>query len=214
MKNYKKMGLVTMLATAAVACLGPTPASATTMDGGAFTLTSGFTAWTFPGYYTISCINSTISGTTPAGTATTVSVPVTLGYSGCSWPGGPAAITPSEGCHTAATSPRLDIMQNQAAAPQASVQITLPVGCNIDVVAGVCTMSIAGGQTIGNGTSGAGGIGWTNLAPRSYAHLNGAPAVVHSSGGGFLCPPAGSTTAASATASFQVTSATNVTVTP
>jgi hypothetical protein len=215
MKDFKKLG-VAVLAAAAVGCLGATPASATTLDGGAFTLSATNWTWAFHNGLAVSCINSTMSGTTPAGTATTVSVPVTFAMSGCNFSGVNMFVSPNEGCHTPATSPRLDIMRNQAAAPQASVQITLPVGCNIDLAipAFGCTMSITGGQTIGNGTTGAGGINWTNQAPHSVAHVTQALIpTIDSNGMGILCPPAG-TGSATASATFTVTSATNVTVTP
>jgi hypothetical protein len=217
MSSLKKPSLVAVLVAAAMACVGATPAAATTLDGGAFTMSSTNLTWTFHGSSTISCSASTISGTTPAGTATTLSVPVTLSIGGCSLFGTSMQVTPSEGCGTAATSARMDIMQNQVAAPQASVQITLPVGCNLDlsIPAAGCTTTITGGQTIGNGAaSGTGAIGWTNGAPKSsFALTQALIPDLESNSGSPICPLAG-TSSATLTGSFSVTSATNVTVTP
>lgn len=215
MSNLMKSALAAMLAAMAMTCAGATPASATTMDGGAFTLTSTNLTWAVHGLTPITCVHSTISGTAPAGSATFLSVPVTMTVDGCSAFGFTYLVTFSEACHTAATSPRLVIMHNQVAAPQASAQIILPAGCDIrppDL--GGCNLLITGGRTIGNGTAGAGGLGWTNAAPKSSVDVSGALiAGVHNSGIGALCQPPG-TASETLFGTFTVSSATNVTVTP
>jgi hypothetical protein len=217
MPSLKKSRLVALLAAAAVACTGATPVAATTLDGGAFTLTATQLMWSVHGSLTFFCADSSITGTTPAGSASALLVPVTLSYNGCNVLGAGVSVTPSEGCHTAATSPLMMITQNQVVAPQASVRIILPAGCNIDlsIPATACTMTITGGQVIGNGTTGVGGIGWTNLAPKSTLDLTQALVTdLDSNGGGAIpCPTAG-THSATVTGAYKVTSATNVTVTP
>jgi hypothetical protein len=217
MSSLRKSGLLALLAAAVMACAAATPASATTLDGGAFTMTSTNLVWTFHWGVSISCTSNTISGTTPSGTATTLSVPVTLSYGGCNLSGTPTLVTPSEGCGTAATTPRLDIMQNQVTAPQASVQITLPAGCNLvlSIPAAACSITVTGGQTIGNGAAtGAGSIGWSNSSLKStFAMTQALVPDVDSSGGSPLCGGVG-TNSGTLSGIYVVSSATNVTVTP
>jgi hypothetical protein len=211
MRLLNKLGLATMLIVLAVACVGVTSASATTVcvggtvtapctdghPGGAVSLTSTNFAWSIHGSFTFSCSHSTIAGTAPATSATTVAIPVAPAWSGCT-AFAPVTITPGEGCGTAATAPRLDVMWNQATAPQAAAQLTLPAGCDIDLaIPSVgCTMVVTGGQTIGNGTSGTGGLGWTNGVPSTSSRLDvGSPSVaMESNGVGGLCASAGAHT--------------------
>jgi hypothetical protein len=210
MKQLKTLGLAAVLALVVVACIGATSASATTIcvggavtapctdghPGGAVVLTSSNGVLQVHGGGTVQCTDSTISGTAPATSAASLSIPATLAFANCTAFLFPATVTVGEPCHTAATQPRLDVTWNQAAAPQASATVTLPVGCHItvDIPAISCTLTVTGGQTIGNGGAGAGGIAWTNgtASAKSSAHVNNALLPdVHSSGGGFGCPSAG-----------------------
>jgi hypothetical protein len=139
---------------------------------------------------------------------------VTLTYSGCTAAGFTESVTPSESCSTAATQPLLDVMYNSPSS--VAVVVTLRT-CNltIDIPAIGCQMTITGNhQSLGNGTSGPGGIGWTNLSPKSQAEVNGAlVSNVDSNGVGVGCPSAGSHTG-TRSGTYTVSSATNVTVTP
>jgi hypothetical protein len=219
MKRLKKRHLLGVLAAVAMSCLGATPSSATTsMDGGAFSLTSFAVTWTITGLGAqILCPDSVMSGTTPAGTATTtLAVPVTLSYAQCFVSSVPVTITPSEQCNTPAHSLQLNIMRNQPAIPQASAQLTLPSTCTIDLSFPTvgCTMLITGDQTIGNGTTGIGGGAWTNVAPKSAVHFIQATVPdLQSNGVGLGCPSAG-THSATLTNTYTVSTVTNVTVTP
>jgi hypothetical protein len=216
MKYLKKLGLATAVALVAT-CGIAGAASATTIEPAntAFTLTSTNSILNLSGGGSVSCNHSVLTSDTPAlshGTWGTATV-TTLAYSGCNFGGlGAASVTPSEGCHTAATSPRLHLMGVNAAS--AIGTLTLPAACSIDMAIPAigCTLTITGGQTIGNGTPGAGGINWTNLVT-SNAHVNGATVpLIDSNGVGFPCPTAGAHTG-TLTGTFVRTSATNVTVT-
>jgi hypothetical protein len=100
-------------------------------------------------------------------------------------------------------------------ATSAALAITLPVGCNIDLsIPGVCTWVITGGQTIGNGTAGTGGIAWTNASPKSStSEMSTTIPVVDNTIAGSLCPVVG-TTSATLSGNYTVSSPTNITVTP
>jgi hypothetical protein len=218
MRHLKKLGLASVLALVAT-CGVVGSASATLIEPGstAFTLTSTNFSWSVSGGGTVSCSTSTISGTTPAvGVATSwkTIAATTLAYSGCTALGFEGiSVTSSEGCHTAATSPKLHFM-GVTAATAISV-VTIPAGCSIDFSTPSigCTLTIPGPQTIGNGTAGAGGIDWTDLAS-STAHFNAVLVpTVHSNGVGFGCATAGNHTM-TWTGNYTRSSATNVTVTP
>jgi hypothetical protein len=135
-------------------------------------------------------------------------------YNNCMMNGFFANVTPSEGCTTAAGRPTLHAMG--VSASTAINTLTLPATCaiNIDVPATGCAVTITGGQTIGNGTAGVGGIDWTNLSTGSVAHLNNADIpLVDSNGVGTSCPTAGAHTGTLAS-DLAVTSTPNITVTP
>jgi hypothetical protein len=218
MKHLKKLGLATAMILVAT-CGMSSAASATTIEPAntEFTLVSTNFSWTVdPEGTTISCTNFTMTGNTGPLTHTTWSSATitTLTVTGCNVLGSSINVTPSEGCHTAATSPRLDLMG--VSTINAGGTLTLPAACSIDFATPTtgCTQTITGGQTIGNGTTGAGGINWTNLSPKSQAHLNRAVVEKFDSNGvGFACPAAGNHTA-TLSGTYGITSPTNVTVTP
>jgi hypothetical protein len=224
MQHLKKLGVAAVMALVVVACAGVTSASATTIcvsgtvtgpctdghPGGAVTATSTNSQLAVSGGGTVACSNSTISGTAPATTATTIAIPVTLTYTGCNAFGFSATVTVGEPCHTAGSQPILDVMFLTASAPQAVGTVTLPAACDFTVHIPLisCTVTITGGQTIGNGGTGTGGIAWTNgnSTTKSFASLNNAVVPdVHSSGGGFGCPSAGTHTG-TLTGAYTVTS--------
>jgi hypothetical protein len=217
--RLKNLGLITTVILA-VACGLVGPASATTVEPAntAFTMTSMNSGFTVTGSLSFNCTDSALTGHTGAlnhNTWATVTI-TSLSYSGCAIFGSVGiSVTPSEGCTTAAGRPTLHGM-GVSAATSIGV-ITLPASCSLDIAIPTltCTMTITGGQTIGNGTAGSGGIDWTNLGPKSVADFNGAtiPVLDVGTGGGFGCPSPGTHTAA-LTGSYTVTSATNVTITP
>jgi hypothetical protein len=211
MRHLKLLGLGVMMALLLAAFVGATSASATTICvGGAVTgpCTDGHPGGTVvlgstnsalqvlgSGAASIQCAQSTIHGTAPSGSATTLAIPVTLTYSGCTALSGfiGATVTVHPGCQDRIT---LLAMYNQAAAPQGSATITIPSGCTItaSVPTVSCTMTIPGEQTI------TGSIAWRNgttTAP-SHATLTSAhvPTIDVHAGGGFGCPAAGAHTGA------------------
>jgi hypothetical protein len=219
MRHLKVMGLVATLACAIVASIGVSPAAATTAcvsgtvvapctgghPGGAFVLTgtgtgapTGFSLG-ISGAPTILCSDTQISGTAPATSATTLSIPVSLTQTNCSF-GIPMVATAPTACQAhGASAIRLNLMWNQSAAPQGSMSLTIPSGCTItyENAAIACTLTIAGPQTIGNGGTGVGGGGWTNgVSPVfSSADFNSMTIpLVTSSGGNPACPAAGAHT--------------------
>jgi hypothetical protein len=211
MKHLKKLGLASALALVATCGVVGT-ASATLIEPGstAVTLTSTNSALAVSGGGTVSCSTSTISGTTPAvgAAATWKTIPTTtLTYSGCTALGFVGASVIANG-----KCPILHAMG--ISATSAVGVVTLPASCSVDVnIAAIgCTLTIAGPQTIGNGTIGTGGIQWTNLAS-SIAHINTAtvPSVV-SNGVGFGCATTGAHTG-TLSGTYVRSSATNVTVT-
>jgi hypothetical protein len=222
MKRLERVSLALLMALILVACVEAPPASATTIapSGAAFTLTSTNSSWTVHGYSSFNCTNSTISGTVPSGTATTITIPVTLAYSGCSVFGvyGYAFTVPASCQAGGASATKLKVTYNQATAPQAGVSLTVPAGCTITMNAPLitCTMTISGEQTVGA----AGGIAWTNggSVVASSATLSAAllPSITSHAGGGFGCPSAGAHTATLG-GTYRVTTpatAPGVTVTP
>lgn len=210
MKHLKKLGLAGAIVVATCGLAGT--ASATTVDPAttAVTLTSTNSALTVSGSgIPVTCQHSTISGTTPSGSATWLSISATLTYSNCTAFGLAANVSQTAACHNSSTGPQLHVMS-----PPVAIVVTLRE-CVIDVniPSTGCTLTVGGTQTVGNGTGGAGGIGWTNLSTKSVAHLNNAtvPSVT-SNGTGFLCPTAGAHTG-TLSGTYAVASATNVTVT-
>jgi hypothetical protein len=212
MRHLRKLSLASALALVAT-CGVVGSASATLIDPAStsVTFTSTNSALAVSGGGNVSCSHSTITGTTPAaGAAATWKAisPMTPTYSSCQALGFvPAFVTPNGSCIV------LHAMGVNAAS--AIGVVTLPSGCSIDVSIPAigCTLTIAGPQTIGNGTAGAGGIQWTNLAT-SVTHVNAAtvPSVV-SNGVGFGCATAGAHTG-TLSGLYTRSSATNVTVTP
>jgi hypothetical protein len=197
MKHLKQVGLA--MALVLVACAGATSASATTLSpAGAAVLTSTNSSLTVHGSSSINCSTSTISGTIPSTTATTITIPVTLAYSGCTAFGiaGATVTVPAACSATGASAVKLNVMYNSATAPQANATVTIPSGCTItvSVPAITCTITFAGEQTVGA----SGGITFTNgtSTTKSFATLTSAlvPSVVSDAGGGFGCPSAGAHT--------------------
>jgi hypothetical protein len=200
MWSYKRSAVAVAMAVV-VACAGAGSASATQISpvNTAFVLTSTNSELAVSGGGTVGCTDASISGTTPAaGAATWKTTKVTLAYNNCTAFWFPEAITVPTNCSaTGANAITLQVMYNGSS--DIAAQVTIPTGCTITVAipAIACTLTIAGPQTLGNGTSGTGGIAWTNgtSTVKSTATLNsaGLPSIA-SSGGGFGCPTAGAHT--------------------
>jgi hypothetical protein len=214
-KRLATVGLAAAMVSMSMASLGASPVAATTLcvggaitapctdghPGGAFTLTSSNFALAVHGASTFQCTSSTISGTAPATAATTLSIPVTLAYSGCVVFGiSPITISVPAACQERIT---LKAMFIQAAAPQGSASLTVPSGCTITTSQPSisCTMTVSGEQTVG--------ATWANgtATARSHLTLTSTPALalVVEPGGGFGCPSAGAHTA-TLSATYAVTS--------
>jgi hypothetical protein len=219
MKHLMKLGLATAM-TLVATCGMVSVASATTIEpanteGTLFSSNSVLSV--DPEGAPVSCSSSTITiDTGPLTQTTWASATITtLTYTGCSALNGliAANVTPSEGCHTPVGRP---ILHGMTVNPASAIgTITLPAACSIDIAVPAvgCTLTVTGGQNIGNDTAGAGGIQWTNLGPKSRAHLNNAVVEkVDSNGTGFGCPAAGNHTG-TLSGTYNVTSPTNVTVT-
>jgi hypothetical protein len=195
MKHLKQVGLV--VAMVLVACAGGTSASATTISPAstAFVLTSTNSSLTVHGSSSVNCSNSTISGTTPSGTATTLSIPVTLAYSNCTAFGvaGATATVPAACSATGASPTHLALMYNSATAPQAGSTVTLTAGCKITINVPLitCTITISGHLTVS-------GLDFTNGSSlvRSFLRLSGVfvGSIAVDFGGGFGCPTGGAHT--------------------
>jgi hypothetical protein len=228
---YRLRSLCLLLAVlgAAIAA-APTSASATTLcvsgttsgpcpaghPGGAFTLTSTNLTWAYPGgSLSFLCTDSTISGTAPTTSATTLSIPVTLSVGGCALFTGSISVTVPPACQaTGATPIRLNVMYNQATAPQASLSLTLPAGCTITTLwGGACDIAIAGPQTLGQV-----GMSWTNGSATTSSSMDLATAVVPmADGSGAPACPTNGTRGATMTGTFRVSTpfpAPGVTVIP
>jgi hypothetical protein len=201
MRSIKTLGLAAVMALVLVACVGATTASATTISPAntAFTASSTNSSLAISGGATWACTGSTISGTTPAaGAATTKSTPISLSYTNCTFFFLAATVTVPANCKAGGANPVvLNTMWSSAS--DIAQTVTIPSGCAITIsIPGIgCTLTFAGPQTIGNGSSGAGGIGWTNGTGSvfSFATMNNAfiPSI-NSSGGGVGCPTAGAHT--------------------
>jgi hypothetical protein len=203
MKQFKTLGLAVMMALVLAACFGATSASATTVcvggattapcpagshPGGTVILSSTNSSLLVHGASTISCTHSTIHGTAPSTTATTVQIPVTLTYSSCTAFGiAGASVNVGPACQDKIT---LTVMTGSAQF------VTIPSGCTIDVSVPAinCTVTIPGEQTIGENN----GIAWTNGTATAFSHATLTNAlvtdIVVDPGGGFGCPTAGTHT--------------------
>jgi hypothetical protein len=123
--------------------------------------------------------------------------------------------TTSESCHTTGTQALLDVMRNSSS--DIAAVLTLRT-CNltINIPSMGCHLTVTGNhQSVGNGASGAGGIGWTNLSTKSQLDVNTAlVSNIDSNGTGVGCPSAGGGHTGTLTGKYTINSATNVTVTP
>jgi hypothetical protein len=209
MASKKLIGAVGICMAIAVAGVGATPASATTIcvagtshtaacsnasmgPGGRMTLTSTDTTLRLgPGSVpAIVCSHSTLTGTAPATTATTVSTPSTLRYGGCTMNGGwDATVFPGSACNPGGSAPITFALNVHGGSPFSV--LTVPAGCTITANAPglFCTMKIVGPQTIGNGTIGAGGQSWINGTASTVSRdtINNDTLTVTSSGGVLGC---------------------------
>jgi hypothetical protein len=184
----KSMRLVAVLATAVASLCaaigaGASTASATTLcvvgsppsgscpagsgPGGAFALTSGNATFNVGGGVgTVTCRSAAISGTAPAiSSSTSITVPVSLTWAGCSGPLGAATVAISASCRATSTPPTMTFDFN-GGRPYTFEK--LPQGCDIQItfLAVACQVTIAGPATIGNGTPGPGGQQWINGSAR------------------------------------------------
>jgi hypothetical protein len=216
MQYLKKLGFATAMALV-MTCGVVSSASATTINplNTAVSITSPNGALSIHGGGAVTCNDTTIHGRTPAvqtHTTWATITNVTLTFSGCTGFFLPATVTPNAACHTAGTAPSLHVMA--VTRSSATAELTLN-GCSIDVsIPSIgCTLTVAGPQTIGNGTTGAGGIQWTNRSPLGRADVNSAllPTVV-SNGVGAGCSTAGHHTG-TLTGTYDQITPHNVTIT-
>jgi hypothetical protein len=217
MKHFK-MGLAAALALVA-SCGIVGSASATTIEPAnthATLVSTQYVLTLDPEGVSVQCASSTMTVTTGAltHTASASATIDTVTYTGCTGLIGTLAATvrPSEGCHTPAG--RL-VLHGMTVASTSAISITVPATCSIDISVPTvgCTLTITGGQTIGDGTAGAGGIDWTNRSPKSGFDLNNTSIPrVDSNGVGFACPAAGNHTG-TLVGSYALMSATNLTIT-
>jgi hypothetical protein len=225
MKHLIKLVLGAAVALMATGGLAGSAAATTAEPAStAFTLTSTTTVFTIGAGTSVttrfSCATSTISGTTPATLATWVQLATTtLTFSDCTgFPGfSPTTVRPSESCSTPAFAPKFHVMGTTPAIATATLTLPIvgPTPCTIAITDDIfgCTSTITFGQTIGNGTTGTGGIAWTNSGAASTLDFNTAtiPRIVSPAGPG-VCPTAGTNTG-TWSGSYKLTSATNVVVT-
>jgi hypothetical protein len=196
MRHLRNFGLAVAIA---LMMAWAASASATTIFpmNSVFSLTGTNVKLLVSGGGTIVCADSIISGVTPSGTAMTLSARINLSFSDCNLGGFPATVSVPSACSAAGASPiHLNVKYNGSTGPQASATFSITSGCTItaDIPGLICTMTISGAQTIGNGLSGTGGIGITNgtSSTKTSASLNSAtiPSAI-SSGGFFGCSSAG-----------------------
>jgi hypothetical protein len=214
--NHLKKSVMAAALALVVACAGAVSASATTIFPAStvFVLTSTNSSLAVSGGGTASCSDSTISGTTPAsGGVTTVSTKINLSYSNCNAFGFAATVTVNASCAATGASPLdLNVMYNSTTSIAATVTVTSGCAITINVPLISCTVTVSGEQTIGNSTSGTGGIGILNgnSSFKTVFNLNNAtvPTVV-SSGGGFGCPTPGHHTGTLSGAYVVTTPSTN-----
>jgi hypothetical protein len=198
MKHLKQTGLAAAMVLVLLACVGATSASATTISPAntAFVLTSTNSSLSVHGSSTINCTNGTVGGTTPSGTATTLTIPVTVAYSGCTAFGvAPASVTVPAACKVGGASAiKLNLMYNSLV--DITGAVTIPSGCTITIHVPVlsCTITISGEQTIGASS----GMIWQAGSGSVFAVLELLSALLPSisvdAGGGFGCPTAGAHT--------------------
>jgi hypothetical protein len=147
------------------------------------------------------------------GGTTWVGVDETMAFSGCSAFGFSASVTPIAACNTTA---KFRGHFSSLTIGHWLHLLTISTGCSIDVGIPVlgCTLTVTGGQTVGNGTAGTGGAAGTNGSPKSSLVFNAATInTIDSNGVGAGCATAGSHTG-TLSGTYNVSSATNVTVTP
>lgn len=144
------MNLSTRIATAAAVAvtalgLGAAGASAYAISGGAYTGTAtGTNTFTVGGAYTVSCANTTISGSA-TGSATTNFAP---SYSGCSFFGLPATMVQSGFWSTTVTlGPILGRYRGD-------LTFTIFSTTTLSVPIAGCTVTVAGPQTFQDGVGG------------------------------------------------------------
>jgi hypothetical protein len=198
MKSINKVG-VALTASILLACVSATSVSATSFSPAAtaFSMRSSSWLWSWSGGGTTDCM-SVIRGTTPvAGVAT---LPIDLSFTGCTAFGLSATVTVPAACKPSGAS-ALRLTVSYRSATDIVGTVTIPSGCTItiNVPAISCTLAVSGAQVIGNGTSGAGGIGWRNgtASPAVFSSMvfsNATTPTMVSSGGGFGCPSAGAHT--------------------
>jgi len=96
--------------------------------------------------------------------------------------------------------------------PSTPMTVTIPSGCTItiSVPSTGCAVTVSGAQTVGNGTTGTGGIAWTNGTGSAFstATLNSPTVTAVSNGTGIGCPSAGTHTGGVLTGTYTVTSPT------
>jgi hypothetical protein len=174
-------------------CAGATSASATTISPAntSMVLTSTNSSLTIHGSSSINCNSSTISGTTPSGTATTLSMPVTLAYSGCTAFGvAGATVNVPAACSRTGTSPvHVNFMYSSATTIDTSVTITSGCVITVSVPLITCTVTIAGHLTVNNGINVHDGTVTTKTQVIESAAT--VPLITVHAGGGFGCPTAG-----------------------
>jgi hypothetical protein len=220
LKRLKRAG-VAVVALVVVGCVGGSSAMATTVDPTNTTVT--FTSTNFslkvdPEGSSVNCGHSTMSGLTPVTSGTWTELPEGITYSNCTFGGIVAAtVTQSEGCSTTgAGKPTLDVMFSPHPGGMtytSEEKFTKHAGCDtqITVPSIGCSLTIQGTQTIGNGTSGAGGITLTSGSPAVLNFTSATLPDLTSSGVGVGCPSAG-THSGTYTGTYNSTSA--VTLTP
>jgi hypothetical protein len=217
MMHLRKLGLAAAMSLVA-ACAMVSTASATTIEPANTEVTAVATDGVLSVHGSaadVSCGTGTITATTGALTHSTwASATIdALTFANCSVPiFGATVVTPAAACSTTGR----PILHAMTVSSTSSIGlVTLPASCSFDIriTSLGCTMTVTGGQTIGNGTAGVGGINWSNLSPKSRATLNAATVPkVDSNGVGFGCPSAGAHTG-TLSGNYNITSPTNVTVT-
>lgn len=127
MRSFPRAGVPLVLACC-LALSTAASASATTVNpiGAGFTLATGAVGFTAGGGLTYGCTGSTIAGTVPAvgNPAPTVTMPVTLAFTGCTGPWGPGTIT--------CTGITMSLTFNPTPPPDAFSTLTIPPGACVE----------------------------------------------------------------------------------